>query len=436
MGPPIAASLRVAGLAEEVFARTAGSIAALPLIADPRGEVLYSANPQEHGQLLTVVLPEAGAIQASGPEPAAIRAGRWMLSRRQIFDGNITVIMRLDTAGEVREINAMAAHALLLAAGLFTLIMAVIVWLVSRFARALREVTAVAEHVAAGDFSRTIEHQRTDELGALIGAFNEMVRRLRESYAGLHRANRDLESKVDELLRTRSALLRSQKLAVIGETVSTISHEIQNKIGGVSIWAQNLSMHAGSDPTTRLYVQEIQKALSAFLEMLVNFKRYYRQPQLVPTSVDILSLLRQLVHRLNAGAATTTIALHEERAPALPLLSGDADRLDEAVGNLLINALQHSPPGGGVDVFLSGDACGVNITVADRGPGIPDSVQERLFQPFVTTRPDGSGLGLAIAHTIITAHEGTLMYAARPGGGSQFDIRLPVTTSTHPSPCP
>ena len=422
----LGASLSIAELTEAVLSQSAGIFASMPIVIDSGGVVMYSPTPVDRGQRLSVVRPETAGLPAGLATSEAVRRGDLLFARQPLLDGTLFVIMLYDSERDVRDIEAMTLRASLLASALLVAVTLILLVLAGRFSRSLREVTHVARQVASGDFSRTIPSWRDDELGVLIAAFNDMVFRLRDTYAELNRANLDLERKVDELTRTRTELSRSQRLALIGETVSRISHEIQNKVGGISIWVQNLELQTARNPLTSVYVAEVKKALSSFLSMLVSFKRLYRQPQLEPRSFDVSCLAQRLADGMNSSREGPRVVFHAW-PPDRPIrITADPERLQEALENLLLNAIQHSPDGSTIDLCVGPEDGVLLITVADRGPGVPESIRERLFQPFVTTRHDGSGLGLAIAHAVITSHNGTLSYSPREGGGSSFEIRIPA----------
>ncbi len=112
----------------------------------------------------------------------------------------------------------------------------------NKISKSLNEISKVSTLVGIGNFKNKINIYRNDELGLLIESFNQMVDNLKESYEKLNITNKELESKIAELVKTKNELTKKEKLALIGETISKISHEIQNKISGVSVWVQNLEM--------------------------------------------------------------------------------------------------------------------------------------------------------------------------------------------------
>lgn len=306
-------------------------------------------------------------------------------------------------------------------------------YVANRLSASVRHMTQVARKVAQGDFNARIALRRNDEIGVLIDTFNHMVEELRSSYDALHAVNRELAQKLEELKRTRQELSSKQRLALLGEAISKISHEIQNKIGSVSIWAQNLERLAPEDADVRLCVSEIKASIAEFTHMLSDFKRFYREPRLEVAAFTLGELgdkVRvQVATELRPKRLTLRWDLHDEHATVL----GDQRQLLDVLVNLLMNAMYYSDEDG--EIQVRSECCDgqLVISVCDRGPGVSADELSHLVQPFTSTKPTGSGLGLAIAHNVVTAHGGRLTCARRKSGGARFSIWLPLEGAAPPS---
>jgi signal transduction histidine kinase len=404
----LAADLHLAGLLEE-----ASRLAAPPnvsLLATTRkGLILQAANPA----LLRTYLPESEAAPA--------------VTQREVLERlDVVLTAGKDTSAEMRELRLTLAR-IAAFTGILTLLAFIGVWaLTGRMAASLRHVAEVADSVAAGDFSRRITLRRQDELGVLIDSFNGMTTRLEASYRELSDVNRELQAKVAELTRTRRRLSEKQRLAAVGEALSKISHEIQNKIGGAGVWVQNLERFAARDENTRLCIAELKAALNSFLEMLVHFKRFYRAPQLMRQSVAAAALVDGSLARV--AAETQARRLRVERdIPGDVYLDVDPGQMTDAIVNILLNAAHFSPEGGTLRAALRRDGGHVVLSIRDQGPGLP--AKANPFQPFFTTRPSGSGLGLAIVRNIVHAHGGLVRACNNPEGGACFEMRLPAANT-------
>jgi len=312
---------------------------------------------------------------------------------------------------------------------LFLLILALLVsrMMVQRFSHSINEVTRVSSMVADGDFSQILEIDRHDEIGYLINGFNAMVDRLGESYAELKETNMALETRYEELKIAKAKLSESERLALIGETVSKISHEIQNRIGGVSIWVQNLEVMAGDRPEIRPYIEEIENALNRFMELLMRFKQFYRLPELCKEEVDVGGFVRKIASRYSPEAESHGVKLTCNVPAGRIYCRLDGTQIEEALLNLIKNSLYHSPEGAEIGIGFKVKQSEICMFVVDRGPGLDDVDLDSLFRPFYTTKSSGSGLGLAMVQRIARAHGGEVTACTRSGGGAEFCICLPLT---------
>jgi signal transduction histidine kinase len=130
---------------------------------------------------------------------------------------------------------------------------------------------------------------------------------------------------------------------------------------------------------------------------------------------------------MEAEAQAHAVRLTLQVPDGLPALVGDPPQLKQALINLVLNAIQATPPGGAVQVTAAAETEGLRIVVIDSGSGIAPDMLERIFDPYFTTKPQGTGLGLPIALRIIAAHGGTLNVSSTPGEGTTVEVRLPIT---------
>ena len=384
------------------------------LVAPPRVSVLASNRDG-------LILHAADVRLLRTPLPGSERPG--VLSIREPLDQlDVVLTVRKDQNADIAELRGNLVR-IALFTGVLTMLAFLGVWaLTGRMVASLRHVAEVADSVAAGDLSRRIGIRRNDELGALIDSFNSMTVRLETSYGELSEVNRRLEAKVEELTRTRRRLSEKERLAAVGETLSKISHEIQNKIGGAGVWVQNLERYGVKDENTLLCIGELKAALNSFLDMLVHFKRFYRAPQLALRSMPAAELIEGCLARIAPELDGKHLRVECDAGDAV--LQVDPAQMTDAIVNILLNAAQFSPEGGLLRVCTRRAAGGLILSFRDQGPGLAPAA--KLFRPFYTTRPAGSGLGLAIARNIIRAHGGRIRAYNYPEGGACFEIMLPV----------
>ncbi len=400
-------------------------------VTEQNGLILFSPRKSEINRFLPQAVPE---LQSLWQRNGFRRNGSRLFYAERVGVPPFRVIFKKELSPEFHKLNATLLRMILFATGIFMVVLAVVWLMAKRMTDTLGEISAVAERVAEGDFSRKIALHRQDELGRLIDTFNAMIDHTRASYHSMQNLNLELSEKVAELTRTRAELSRKQRLAIIGETVSKISHEIQNKIGGVSIWLQNLEMELKSNSAAAMYIHEMKTALRSFLDMLTHFKRFYREPQLQKEPVEIHSVTDAVIKQfLDEIRAKGLKIVRTEPSVLRPILA-DPQQVEEAFLNILINAIYYSPPGGTITIDVQADLEWMVISFSDEGPGVPEEHARNLFQPFFTTKSSGSGLGLAIADSIVRAHGGKISFKNLPEGGTRFTIRLPfenkITTNS------
>jgi signal transduction histidine kinase len=342
----------------------------------------------------------------------------------QILQNNL--IISIDISGSYSEFYNII-YKLLFYSIIVYLIIAVFTVIYSlRITKSLDEISNVTRLVGEGNFDSKINITRDDELGLLIESFNKMTFNLKESYKKLNITNKELEQKIDELTKTRVELTKQQKLALVGETISKISHEIQNKISGVSVWIQNLEMQSSNDENIKFYVTEIKKSLNSFVEMLLNFKKFYRKPYLEKSEVDLNSIIKRAVSNYLPDIKAKKIMLKQNLKSDIESLILDKNLIEEVIVNLLANAIYFSPNEGIIIIHTETEKHCLVINLFNNGQRINKEDISNVFHPFFTTKSSGSGLGLAICKNIVEAHEGKISVRNNIDKGVTFKITLPI----------
>ncbi len=246
---------------------------------------------------------------------------------------------------------------------------------------------------------------------------------------------------ISDQKRLEQLHLRAQRLEAVTELSASLAHEIKNPLASIRSAVEQMSARPAATDDERtlgaLIVRESDR-LSRLLSEFLDFARVRVTKQ---EPVDMAGVVRGAVRLAEAHpgrARDASVAVDIVGAPLI--VNGDEDLLHRAVFNLTLNALQATRPGTTVKVTatLAGrdrvprgvvalEAGAVLIDVADAGPGIPESVRDRLFEPFTTTKPGGSGLGLAISHRAIEAHRGVVLVDTSEMG-TRFSVLLPRGT--------
>ena len=185
------------------------------------------------------------------------------------------------------------------------------------------------------------------------------------------------------------------------------------------------------EPEAAEAAADLEGSLDRIRRIVQEFQAFStnEEPRLLPT--DVGPLVRDVVRRYSGLGEN--IELSADVGESLPACPVDRDQIEQAVGELLENAVHHTPAGGRIHVAATamgqGGGQGVRVVVADSGPGVQDKDKERIFTPFISTRPGGSGLGLAIVRQIVENHGGTIRETGKAGEGARFEITLPAGTS-------
>lgn len=234
-----------------------------------------------------------------------------------------------------------------------------------------------------------------------------------------------------------TTLLQAQRSAAWSEVARRLAHEIKNPLTPIQLSAERLRRkylsqlgEAGEplDRATRTIINQVES-----LKVMVDaFSEYARQPQLRLRPLDLNALILDVLELYREqNAREGGVRIVTDLDPTLPLVEADAGRLRQVLHNLVRNALDVLSPNQRLEIRTraSGGAEGalnVHLSVSDTGPGFPPEILERVFEPYVTTKPKGTGLGLAIVKKMVDEHGGQISASNRPEGGAQVLIVLPA----------
>jgi PAS domain S-box-containing protein len=229
-----------------------------------------------------------------------------------------------------------------------------------------------------------------------------------------------------ERKRMEEELVRSERLAALGNMASHISHEIKNPLMLIGGFARQVLRDGSLDQPDRDKLQIIVDEVKRLEDFLVEVGGYAKlsEPDLQPG--DFNALIEELCQRLEPSLRENGIQLTLNLDPNLPSVDLDPVRMRQAVLNLAKNSIEAMAGGGTLTISTRQEAGEVFVEVADTGPGIPPEILRKIFQPFYSTKPKGSGLGLAITQKIIEAHHGRISIASEPGQGTRVLISLKV----------
>lgn len=348
-----------------------------------------------------------------------------------------------------------------------------------RFSVPIKDLTRSAQQLAKGNLARRAEVRSSDEIGRLASSFNFMAESLEERSRQLVSLNKNLEKKVkertraleeanremaeayQELKETQFQLVQSEKLASLGQLVAGIAHEIKNPLNFIY----------GNTGFLRDYIIRLEKLVAMYEELAVlkgeargKIERFKEEigyefiiedlGTLVDNFEEGAERIHSIVGDLRTFSRTETgefkeINLHEAIDLALnllqnefkgrikiikeygeiPLVEGQAGKINQVLMNLLINAGQAiTDEKGTVTITTRQAGHYVEVIIEDDGKGMNPEQLEHIFEPFYTTKPvgEGTGLGLSISYAIIQDHKGTITVSSIPGAGSRFCVSLPI----------
>jgi signal transduction histidine kinase len=294
-----------------------------------------------------------------------------------------------------------------------------------------------AEKIATGDFTYRIENQGGDEFGKLSEAFNHMCGEIEKRDTEIRAWNQELQARVEqrtqELKETQNALLQSRKIAAMASLGAGVAHEINNPLTGVIGLTQILIRKARDNAVANkdtellgeiekegLRIRDITRKMLSLSENQVSggFQR-----------LKVTGILDAAIGALAAKIGATAISITRNYQKNLPMVLGDGQQLEQALMQILDNAVRSMDAHGGqlvISASLVEDEL-VRVTISDTGKGIEPKYLDKIFEPFFTTKDNwqGEGLGLTLAYRIVESHQGTIRVNSAVGEGTTVAITLP-----------
>ena len=256
-----------------------------------------------------------------------------------------------------------------------------------------------------------------DEINALSRSVRELIE--------------NVDSTQDELEKSREHLLQAEKLALVGKLAAGMAHSIRNPFTSVKMRLFSLNRTLELNATQKEDFDVISEEIRHVDTIVQNFLEFSRPPKLkiqpVSPSTVVDTAIQLLKHRLKSYNVNVKVV----RENMLPEIQGDPEQLTEVLVNLVVNACEAMTSGGKIIIheeekFVQPSGRVAVIRVIDDGPGIPESIRDKVLQPFFTTREEGTGLGLSIVSRIIQEHGGWIDVFSEDGRGATFVITLPV----------
>ncbi|TKJ33067.1 MAG: histidine kinase [Planctomycetes bacterium B3_Pla] len=280
----------------------------------------------------------------------------------------------------------------------------------------IKHLVSASGRWAEGELDYRVEIARNDEIAELAKTFNLMASSLKER-----------NDKLTEY--SGQQIMKSERLATIGQLAAGVAHEINNPLGTISIYAQMVLDELGKDnDSCRESLAVVMKQTNRAGRIVKDLLEFARQSESEMTMLNINDVLRKAIAMTTHPAELQNIRLATNLAPELPKIQGDSNKLQQVFVNIIVNALQAMPKGGelGFATSIANASEFIEIEISDTGCGIPQEHLSKLFDPFFSTKETGkgTGLGLSVSLGIVQKHNGTINVKSKVGEGSIFIIRL------------
>jgi signal transduction histidine kinase len=379
-------------------------------------QVAFSCGNEIVGTTLMAAQVEAGSIQnliagSAHDDPRDVEIGNErFLATSLVLSGSQPIQVRLNVLGSYDQatkfLDQLNRYLLLLGLAAILVGSGLVFFISHTFTRPLGNLVAGVRALETGDFHHPLDPRGGDEAAELTRAFE----RMRTS-----------------LLKSQHDLLESEQLATIGRMASSISHDLRHSLAAIVANSEFLcDSHLTSVQREELY-QEVRSGVNLMTDLIDSLLEFARtRESLTPAYANVADTIQRSV------LAVRLHPRHHNRS--IDVLCGvqvagwfDQRKLERALYNLLLNACEAAPSVGGKVEVTAGEVGGsIEIAVADNGPGIADSIRERLFHPFVSYgKENGTGLGLAVVQKIVQDHGGEISVERTVQGRTVFRIILP-----------
>ncbi len=271
-----------------------------------------------------------------------------------------------------------------------------------------------------------------DQRGALI---NEVAER-RRAEEELGRAKHDLEEwskkleakvreRTEELKQSQDKLMRSEKLALMGQLASSVSHELRTPLTAIknSVYLIKLLKADEENPKIAAHVAMIEKEVDACTQVISNMLGFARPKGPTLKETDFEEVVKE---SLSLSVIPTNISVSANYNDAMPPLMVDPMQLRQVCDNMIKNAVEAMASGGTLTITTWGDGKWAIVEFKDTGIGIPSRDIQKIFDPLYSTFPKGTGLGLSVCQQIVEAHGGAIEVESEEGKGTTFRVKLPI----------
>jgi len=390
-----------------------------------RGDVLASTLDPVHdaGFLPLVLAPDVPyAIFARG-ETLVMRDVVWRnepyrIAHRPLRHPSGAIVAMVIPTSDLAATKARLARSIALISVLTVVLVSLLgQWIASTITSPLSRLAEHTRQMEAGELAPVTGIESRDEVGSLVRALNEMVKRVRDA---------------------EQERLHAEKLSVTGQLAARVAHDIRNPLSSIKMQAQMLRNKLQPGPGNRESLAAILKEIDRVEWVVGGLLDLSRPARLQLRRGSLNDVAEEVLRTCEAGLRHRGIEIEEHLEPDLPDTVLDPDRLHDALRNLVANAADAMPEGGVLRVATGKSAEGneVWVEVVDQGAGMEPEALDRAFDPFFTTKPDGVGLGLLNSRSVAERHGGRAELGPAPDGGTRAALVIPVVDGEAPIAAP
>jgi signal transduction histidine kinase len=394
----VAQKLKEATGSEFLFLQSGGRAAVSTLNSRATGVVVKNLAGAREGQLVSDGVSRYAQLETPLKDIAGRKVGDLVILR--CFDGS------------QRRIDSLSSNIIfmwLIAVGVG---LGLTYLLARRIVEPVKQLDRAAAEVARQNYAISVQVNSQDEMGRLARTFNNMCASIRQA---------------------REDLIRQERISTIGRLSGSIVHDLRNPLAAIYGGAE-MMVDADLPPShMKRLAGNIYRASRRIQELLQDLLNVSRGKSAAPELCRLREVASAACDSLASAADAQGVSISLDIPPEIevPL---ERSRIERAFVNLIANALEAMPEGGGVHISASIDGDSALISVEDTGPGIAPEIRPNLFQPFVTAgKRNGLGLGLALTRQTVIEHGGDMWVESEPGRGARFVFRLPGAQVGYPA---
>ena len=281
----------------------------------------------------------------------------------------------------------------------------------------IKDLVFGSQQLAKGNLEYQVKLKTKDEIGELGETFNLMASSLRER---------------DEQLKeyTQQQIMKSERLATLGQLAAGVAHEINNPLGAILMYTHLFLEDMEVEDPRRKDIEKVIMETTQCMEIVKGLLDFARQTEPKIEESDVNEILKRTLSLVENQALFQNVKITRVLSPTMPKVMVDASQIQQVFTNIVLNAADAVEEEGELTIvtIIEPDDESIEIEFTDTGCGIPHENLEKLFDPFFTTKETsrGTGLGLAVSYGIIARHKGTIEVKSVSGKGTTFIIRLPL----------